>query len=106
MNRIILARGLSILLVAWLYSLYIHHDMQRMSSEGRDKFLARQTQRFDRVVSTRHPQTIAIIGALIVSIPVLFAYELFVFLASQFLKAAGVGIESSAPPARGKLPFS
>lgn len=110
MNRNLAARSIALFLIGICLAAYIHHDIYRMRSMGRDRFLAQQAaaqaRRFDRTAMTPAPMIVSIFGAIFVIILVYLCYEFLVFVISKGLKAAGIGSEPSANTPSPGLPFS
>ncbi len=101
MTSNLLARALAAFLLALLFAAYIHHDVQRMSREGREKFLARQEQRFNQTAVTGHPIAVAVFGSIFVIIPFLLCYELASLALSKVLKSSTYEAEK---PAQNQVP--
>lgn len=104
MTRNIAARCIVVFFFTLLFALFIRADLRRMNREGRDKYLQRQAQRFDRTSKTPFPGVVAVVGAFFVAVPFFCLYELFVFLAAKLLKALGIQDEKPLPSP--VLPFS
>lgn len=72
-------RVLAVLILAFAFVLYIHHDYSKWTSAGRDAYLNYQATRFDHHISQPHWAGL-IVGCFIVFGIVFVAYELLAFL--------------------------
>jgi hypothetical protein len=86
-NQNPIARAISVVVLGILFAAYMNHDHQKWRRAGRDQFLARETQRFDRVISAERPFGVMAIGTVIGVGFLVGLYELVVFAVSGVLKS-------------------
>jgi hypothetical protein len=86
-NQNLIVRAISVVVLGILLAAYMNHDHQEWRRAGRDQFLAREAQRFDRTISPERPFGAVAIGTVIGVGFLVGLYEIVVFAVSGVLKS-------------------
>jgi hypothetical protein len=92
MKSRIISRAVSLVILGILLSWAMHHYQTSRGEMGREKYLAKQAENFDKRYAKPYPFVFDLIGCVLLVVPLACAYEGLAWVVSKALK--GIDEES------------
>ena len=93
MKSRIIGKAVAVVVLTVLLSLVMHYYQTSRGQKGREAFLAREAERFDKHYAKPDPFTVNLIGCLLVAVPILGLYEGMAWIISKAFR----GVDESNP---------
>ena len=88
MKSRIIGKAMSVVIVSMLLAWAMHLYQTSRGHLGREEYLAKQAERFDRHYAKTDPFVFDLIGCMFLAVPLLGAYEGMAWLISKTLKGS------------------
>jgi uncharacterized membrane protein len=97
-ERNYISRIFAVLLLSLVIGALIHHNQERGYHMGKQAFMDKQSQAFDKQYAKPHPAFAMILGMAIVLLPIFGIYELLASLIYKLIAALDSETPAQPPP--------
>lgn len=104
MSQNLIARAIAVVLLGVLFGFYIQYDERKTRQMDREKYIAREAQKYDESKSDPTPLPTMILGAMIVLGLFVSVYEVVVIIIAGALKS--MAARAGKPTGDANIPFS